>query len=95
MSLAKFKSKNLTGKYTQNFLDHPKQSPTDTLKSVSKSAIQKIVETIGDLIGNDIAGKTTSIASQINPEIASQANEKPIEIPKERYISLVKKTANY
>ena len=34
-------SQNLSIKYSQNLLDHPKQSATDALKTSSKIAIQK------------------------------------------------------
>ena len=46
--------KNLSGKYSQNFLDNAKQSAADTLKAASKTVIQKTVEANGDLIGNKI-----------------------------------------
>ena len=33
-------SKNLSGKYSQNLLDHAKQPATDVLKTISKMLIQ-------------------------------------------------------
>ena len=36
LSFAKFIGKYLSGKYSQNFLDHAKQSVTDALKTTSK-----------------------------------------------------------
>ena len=46
-------SKNLiSSKYSQKLLDHDKQSATDAIKTVSKTAIQKTVESTGDFIGN-------------------------------------------
>ena len=44
-------SKNLSGKYSQKFLDHAQQSDTDA----SKRPIQKTAEATGDLIDNKIA----------------------------------------
>ena len=40
-------SQNLSIKYSQNLLDHPKQSATDALKTSSKIAIQKTEEATG------------------------------------------------
>ena len=39
-TIAKNISKNLSGKYSQKFLDHDKQSATDALKSTSKIVVQ-------------------------------------------------------
>ena len=39
--------KNISSKYSQNFLDHAKQSATDALKTASKRAIQKTAELTG------------------------------------------------
>ena len=54
-------SKNLSNKYGKKLLDSAQTSPTDAIKTVSKTAIQKTAETSGDLIGNKIADKITSI----------------------------------
>ena len=37
----KNKSENLSSKYSEKLLDHTKQSATDTIKTISKRAIQK------------------------------------------------------
>ena len=52
-------SRNLISKYSQKLIDHAKQSATDALQTVSKTAIQKTAEATGDLIGNKIADKIT------------------------------------
>ena len=54
-------SRNLIGKYSQKLIDHAKQSATDALQTVSKTAIQKTAEATGDLIGNKIADKITRV----------------------------------
>ena len=46
--------KNLSGKYSQNFLHHAEQSTTDAIKTASKTAAN-------DLIGNKIAKKLQRI----------------------------------
>ena len=70
-----------------------KKSTTDAIKTASKTAIQKRAEGTGDLIGNKIADKITSVSNKSPKELHSQNKDK-IEIPKERYISLKKKKDN-
>ena len=57
-------------------------------KTASKRATQKTAEAIPDLIGNKTANKLTSLS-----KIFSQKDEanNEIEIPKEKFISLVKR----
>ena len=45
----------MSGKYSQELLDHAKQSATDAFETVSKGVFQKTAEEIGDLIANKIA----------------------------------------
>ena len=70
-----------------------KKSTTDAIKTASKRAIQKRAEGTGDLIGNKIADKITSVSNKSPKELHSQNKDK-IEISKERYISLKKKKDN-
>ena len=53
---------NLRDKYSQNLLDHAKQSPTDSFKITSKRVIQKTTEAIGNLIGNKIADRIMKVS---------------------------------
>ena len=77
--------KTLSNKYGQKLVDSAKESATDALKIASKREIQKTAEATGDLVGNKIADKITSISKK--PAIESHTNEVNNEIPKERYIS--------
>ena len=43
-------SKNLSGKYSQKILDHARQSATDTLQTVSKSAIQRRAKPVNNIL---------------------------------------------
>ena len=79
-------AESMSNKYSQKLLDSAKISTTDAIKTVSKGAIQKTAEATGDLIGNKIADKITSISKSPN-ELHSKRDENEIEIPKERYIS--------
>ena len=69
------------------------QSATDTLKTGSKRAIQKILEATGDLLVNKIADeifKVSESSSQNSSETAESETKNigfDTEIPKERYIS--------
>ena len=61
LSFAKNKGKTLINKYGQKLLDSAKKSTMDAIKTASKGAIQKTAEATGDLIGNKIADKITSV----------------------------------
>ena len=69
-------SKNVSGKYGQNF-DHAKRSPTDLINTVSKRVIQKTEEATGDLVGHKIADKITRV-SKTSPKNNSETNEQEI-----------------
>ena len=75
--------KHLSNKYGQKLLDSAKKSTADAIKTASKRVIQKTTEATGDLIGNKIADKITSVSKK------SKNNEDndESETPKERYIS--------
>ena len=62
LSFAKNMGKSLSNKYGQKLLDSAKKSTTDGIKTASKRAIQKTAEGTGDLIGNKIADKRTSLS---------------------------------
>ena len=57
-------AKSLSNKYGQKLLDSTKKSATEDIKTASKRAIQKTAEGTGDLIGNKIADKTTSVSQK-------------------------------
>ena len=46
-------SKSLSDKYSQNLLDHSKQTATDEFKTTSRKLIRKTAETTADLIGKN------------------------------------------
>ena len=65
LSFAKKMDKNFSIKYGQKLLDSAKKSATDAVKTASKRVIQKTAEATGDLIGNIIADKITSVSKKI------------------------------
>ena len=95
--------KSLSNKYGQKLLDSTKKSTTDAIKTASKRAIQKTAEATGDLFGNKIADKITSLSKKPVMELHSKElpnnnnnnnknnnnNNKDVEITahKKRYIS--------
>ena len=52
----------MSNKYSQKLLDEAKKSTTDARKTASKRAIKKTIESSGDLIGNKIVDKITTIS---------------------------------
>ena len=64
LSFAKNMGKSLSNKYGQKLYDSAKRSTTDAIKTASKRVIQKTVEATGDLIGNKIADKITSVSKK-------------------------------
>ena len=85
LSFARNIGKNLNNKYGPQLVDSAKKSATDALKIAGKRAIQKAAEASGDLVGNFIADKITSVSK--NPAGQPHSNVVSNEIPKERYIS--------
>ena len=77
--------KILSNKYGQKLLDSAKKSTADAIKTVSKMAIQKTAEATGDLIGNKIADKITSVSKKLY----NNNNNEDVELTtqKERYRS--------
>ena len=69
----------------KNFLIVLKKSTTDAIKTASKRAIQKTAEATGNLIGNAIADKITSVSKKTS----NNNNNDGVELTthKKRYIS--------
>ena len=55
-------AKNMSNKHSQKLLGSTKKSTTDAIKTASKRAIQNTAEATGDIIGNKIADRITSIS---------------------------------
>ena len=64
LSFAKNMGKSLINNYGQKLLDSTKKSTADAIKIASKKVIQKPPEVTGDLIGNKIADKITSVSKK-------------------------------
>ena len=83
--------KSLSNKYGQKLLDSAKKFTTDAIKKASKRTIQKIAEATGDLNGNKIADKITSVSKKApnNNNNNNNNNNQDVELTtyKKRYIS--------
>ena len=85
LSFAKNMGKNISNKYSQKLFDSAKMSAVDAIKTTSKRAIQKLAEATGNLIGNKIADKITSVSKKSPKELHStdlHSNEYNNEMPK-------------
>ena len=71
----------------KNFMIVLKTSTTDAIKTASKRAIQKAAEATGDLIGNRIADKITSVAKKPSNNNNDDDENVELTIHKKRYIS--------
>ena len=81
LSFAKNMGKSLSNKYGQKGLDSAKKSTADAIKTSSKRAIQKTAEATGDLIGNKIADKITSLSKKKSiKELPNDEIEEDVEI---------------
>ena len=76
--------KNLSNKYSQNLLYSPTKIYKKCNKTASKRAIQKRSEVAGDLIGNRIDYKITSVSTELHSENSAkelQNNEQKRTVP--------------
>ena len=87
LSFAKNIGKNLSNIYGQKLFDTTKKSTKDAIKIRSKKAIQKSAEATGNLIGNNIADKITSISKKPVKELHINDEDVEITTRKKGYIS--------
>ena len=71
----------------KKLVDTAKKSATDGIKTASKKAIQKTVETTQDLVGNKIADKITSVSKKSTKKLPNIGEDVELATPKKRYIS--------
>ena len=67
-----------------SFETRDKKSAIDAIKNASKRAIQQTAEATGDLAGNKIADKITTVSKKSKKLHSNEANN---EITEERYTS--------
>ena len=67
--------KKFGDKYDKNSMDTVKKQGNNFVKIAGKKIVQKSAETTGDLIGNKIADKITSLGKSKNKEKGNETNE--------------------
>ena len=77
-------ARSMSNKYGKKLVDTAKKSATDAIKTASKIAIQKTAEATGDLLGNKIADKITSVSKK---KSNNNNNDVKLATHKKRYIS--------
>ena len=77
----------MSNKYGQKLVNTAKTSATDAIKIVSKRAIQKTAEATGNLVGNKIADKITSVSKKKSNNKNNDDDDVELTTHKKRYIS--------
>ena len=77
----------MRNKYGKKIVDAAKKSATDAVKTASKRKIQKTVEAIGELIGNKIADKLSSVSKKKSNNNNNDDDDVELATHKKRYIS--------
>ena len=80
-------ARSMSNKYGKKLVDKARKSATDAIKTASTRAIQKTVEATGDLVGNKIAEKRTSVSKKSTKKLPTIEEDAELITPKKRYIS--------
>ena len=100
LSFAKNIGKSLSNKYGQKLLNSAKTSTAHLIKTDSKRGMQKTAGETGDLIGNKIADKITSVSTELHSKnytkiLENDNTNDEIEIPKKKIHISRKRATNY
>ena len=79
-------ARSMSNKYGKKLVGTAKRSATDAIKTASERAIQKTAEATGDLIGNKIVDKITSVSKRKsnNDDVELATHKKRFISPEER-----------
>ena len=80
-------TRSMSNKYGKKLVDTAKKSATDAIKTASKRAIQKTAKATGDLVGNKIADKITSVSKKSTKKLPTIDEDAELSTHKKRYIS--------
>ena len=80
-------ARSMSNECGKKFVDTAKKSATDAIKTASKRAIQKTAKATGDLVGNKIADKITSVSKKSTKKLPTIDEDAELTTHK-RYISL-------
>ena len=73
-----------TSKHSKKIIDTTKKQGSEFAKTAGKRIVQKSAEATGDLIGNKIADKITSLSKSKNKENETNEEEEIIIPPEKR-----------
>ena len=88
-------ARSMSNKHGKKLVDTAKKSTTDAIKTASKRAIQKNAEATGDLVGNKIAYKITSISKKKPDNNNNNDDDVELTTPKKKIHITRRKTTNY
>ena len=79
-------ARSMSNKYGKKLVGTAKRSATDAIKTAFERAIQKTAEATGDLIGNKIVDKITSVSKRKsnNDDVELATHKKRFISPEER-----------
>ena len=80
-------ARSMSNKYGKKLVDTAKKAATDPIKTASKRAIQNTAEATGDLLGNKIADKITSVSRKTTKKLPTIDQDVELTTHKKRYIS--------
>ena len=80
-------ARSMSNKYGKKLVDKVKKSATDAVKTASKRAIKNTAEATGDLIGNKIVDKITSVSKKSTKKLPTIDEDAELSTHKKRYIS--------
>ena len=80
-------ARSMSNKYGKKLVDTAKKSATDAIKTASKVVIQKTAEATGDLVGNKIADKITSVSKKSTKTLQTVDEDVKLTTTQKRHIS--------
>ena len=78
---------SMSNKYGKRLVDTAKKFATEAIKNASKRVIQKTAEATGDLAGNKIADKITSVSKKSTKKFPTIDEDVELTTPQKRYLS--------
>ena len=80
-------ARSMSNRYGKKLVDTAKKSAVDAIKTASKREIQETAEATGDLVGNKIADKITSVSKKSTKKLPTIDEDVKLTTHKKRYIS--------
>ena len=80
-------ARGMSNKYGKKRVGTAKKSTTDAIITASKRAIQETAEATGNLVGNKLADKITSVSKKSTKKLPTIDQDAELSTHKKRYIS--------